>query len=92
MMGFVRLALFLFVFLTILYVTASVYLRSVRREQLEKRWDSRAHPLLPTTDRAEFIRRGLHLYDRSLRRRLLLAIYVVPVTLIAVLLYLINFA
>lgn len=92
MIGFLRLALFLLVFLTVIYVTARLYLRSVRREQLERRWDSRPHPLLPGTDRDEFIRRGLHLYERSLRRRLLLAIYIVPTIAIAVLLYLVNFA
>ncbi len=92
MTGLLRLALVLFVALTALYVSAWVYLRSVRRERLEKHWDSHPHPLLPGTDRAEFIRRGLHLYDRSLRRRLLLGIYVIPVTAIAVLLYFVNFA
>lgn len=91
-----RLAAILFVVLTLIYVSVSLYDRSLRREKLERRWDSRhtPGPLPPDRpeDRAEFIARGLRRYDKSVRRRLLLLVYVIPVTVIALLVWLVNFA
>ncbi|MCC6305668.1 MAG: hypothetical protein IT545_10795 [Rhodobacteraceae bacterium] len=96
MIALVRLAALLFVVLTLIYVSVSLYDRSLRRERLEKRWDSRhtpgPHPPDRPQDRAEFIARGLRRYDRSVRRRLLLLVYVIPVTVIAILVWLVNFA
>lgn len=96
MIPLLRLAAILFVALTLVYVSVSLYDRSLRRERLERRWDSRhaPGPLPPhrLQDRAEFIARGLSRYDRSVRRRLLLLVYVIPVTVIALLVWLINYA
>jgi len=96
MIALLRLAGLLFVVLTVIYVSVSLYDRSLRRERLEKRWDSRhtPGPLPPDRpqDRAEFIARGLSRYDRSVRRRLLLLVYVIPVTVIAFLVWIVNYA
>jgi hypothetical protein len=96
MIPLLRLAGLLFVVLTVIYVSVSLYDRSLRRERLEKRWDSRhtPGPLPPDRpqDRAEFIARGLSRYDRSVRRRLLLLVYVIPVTVIAFLVWIVNYA
>lgn len=42
-------------------------------------------------DRDAFIREGLEDYDDSFRRKLILLIYIVPVVLVAVTVYLVNF-
>ena len=39
MIALIRLALFGFIGLSVIYFLVSVYSRSVRREKLERRWD-----------------------------------------------------
>jgi hypothetical protein len=87
MIGFLRLGLFLLVGLTVLYVLLSIYARSLERERLEKAWDADQGP----GDRDAFIAEGMARYAGSLRRKLLWGVYVVPVTVISVLVYLLNF-
>jgi len=82
-----RLGLMGFVVLSVIYVLVSIYSRSVRRERLEKRWEAEGIG----GDREEFIRDGLAEYDSSVRRKLILGVYVVPVIVIGTLIYAINF-
>ncbi|TNF58659.1 MAG: hypothetical protein EP307_11870 [Rhodobacteraceae bacterium] len=88
MLGAARLLIILFVALTIVYVSLSLYSRSVRRAKLEAEWEEEAMQ----GDRDAFIRQGLAEYDGSLRRKLILGVYVVPLALIALIIYLVNFA
>jgi uncharacterized membrane protein (DUF485 family) len=76
-----------FVVLTIFYVVLSVWSRSVRREKLEEEWDSE----IRTGDRDAFIEEGLRDYDRSLRRRLILGVYVIPVLFVLGMIYVMNY-
>ena len=39
-----------------------------------------------------FLDEGLEDYDKSLRRKLILSVYVIPVILVSVIIYLTNFA
>ena len=87
MIAGVRLLFILLVVLTIIYVCLSLYSRSVRRGKLEARWAEEGMP----GDRETYVRQGLEEYDGSVRRKLLLGVYVVPLTLIAVLIYVTNF-
>lgn len=87
MIGFLRLGVFLLVGLTVLYVLLSIYARSLERERLEKAWDAAQGP----GDRAAFIEVGMLRYGRSLRRKLLWGVYIVPVVVISVLVYVLNF-
>lgn len=73
-LGWLRLLFFALIGLTIVYVLVSIYSRSVRREKLEEAFDAGDRQ----GDREEFIRQGLAAYDRGLRKKLLLLIYVVP--------------
>lgn len=75
-----------FVGLTLLYGVLSVYARSVHREGLETRFDAGGIEGL----REDFIRDGMAQYDHSLRKRLLLLVYVIPVVLIVVIAYVVN--
>lgn len=82
-----RLALMGFVVLSIIYVLVSIYSRSVRREKLEKRWEAEGLE----GDREAYVRAGLAEYDGSVRRKLILGVYVVPVIVVGTLIYAINY-
>lgn len=86
-MAFVRLIVFGFIVLSIVYVCVSLYSRSVRREKLEEDWAKNPRPDMT---REEFIAEGMADYHASLRKRLLLLIYVVPTVAVGVIIYLIN--
>lgn len=86
-MAFLRLFFILVIALTIVYFALSLYSRSVRRGNLEAHWDKKDL----AGDRDAFIRRGLQKYDGSLRRKLILGVYFVPLSLIAILIYVTNF-
>ena len=59
-----------------------------RRDKLRRKWDE----TIRHGDREAYVQRGLQIYDRSLRRKLLWGVYVVPVVTIVVVIYLVNFA
>ena len=87
MFAMARLFVIGFVVLTIVYVSLSFYSRAVRRDKLRKEWDEE----IGTGDREAFVAEGLRDYDGSLRRKLILGVYVVPVCLVALIIYLVNF-
>lgn len=87
MIGFIRLVIMLFVVLTVVYVCLSFYSRAVRRSKLRKKW----HDGKQLVDRDTFVQRGLERYDGSIRRKLLLGVYVVPVAVIGIIIYLTNY-
>ena len=76
-----------FLVLTVIYVSLSLYSRAVRRSKLRQKWEED----IRRGDREAYVRRGLKIYDRSLRRKLLWGVYIVPVVTIAVVIYLVNF-
>ncbi len=86
-MGILRMAVIGFVVLTVFYVLLSLYSRSVRREKLEKEWDEE----VKTGDRDAYIEKGMAEYESSLRRKLIVLVYVIPVLLVIGMLYAINF-
>jgi hypothetical protein len=87
MIGFIRLFALLFVALTVIYVSLSLYSRAVRKSKLRKKW----HDGKQLVDRDAFVQRGLERYEGSIRRKLILGVYIVPVIVIAVIIYLTNF-
>jgi len=86
--GLLRLIIIGFVILTIIYVGLSIYSRRVRRGKLYQKWQD--GPRL--VDRDSFVQRGLRRYDGSIRRKLLLGVYVIPVSVVIVIIYLTNFS
>ncbi len=91
MIALVRLAVFGFLLLSVIYLLVSVYSRSVRREKLEDRWDEN-HP--DTDDkqaRAKFIEAGMRQYERGLRKKLIWLVYVIPMVIFVVTVYLVNY-
>ena len=65
----------------------SLYSRAVRRDKLEAEWDEGPQKI----DRDTFVEAGLKDYDESLRRKLILGVYVIPVVLVGIIVYLTNF-
>ena len=89
-MGLIRLLIFGFIGLTIVYWAISIYSASVRREKLEKRWD-RDHPGEDDeTARDTYIEDGMQRYRSGLRRRLILLVYVIPAAFVVAILILTN--
>lgn len=88
MLALVRLVLLGFVFLTVIYIALSLYSRAVRKSKLRKKW----YDGKQLVDRDTFVKRGLERYDGSIRRKLILGVYVVPMVVVAVIIYLTNFA
>ncbi|MGB7241113.1 MAG: hypothetical protein WBC93_03370, partial [Sulfitobacter sp.] len=74
-----RLVVLGFVILTVIYICLSLYSRAVRRGKLRAEWDENNGP----GDRDAFVDKGLEDYDGSLRRKLILGVYVVPVILVS---------
>lgn len=92
MIAFLRLAVIGFVVLTAVYWLISLYSRSVRREALEKRWDEEAAEGAAPGDRDAYVREGMRIYERGLRRRLIGLVYVVPVLVVVALIWLNNYS
>lgn len=83
----IRLIIMLLIVLSVIYVVLSAWSRRVRRGKLETYWDEKSL----TGDRDDFIKRGLRQYDNSIRRKLILGVYIVPLITIAALVYIMNF-
>ena len=89
-MAFIKLVIFGFIGLTVIYWSISLYSRSVRKERLEDQFDE-AHPDGGEKGaRAAFIADGLKDYDQSLRPKLIGLVYVVPTVVIGTIIYTIN--
>lgn len=87
MIALLRFLLLGIVVLTVVYVCVSLYSRAVRRERLEREWDEE----IREGDREAFIREGLEEYDGSLRRKLILGVYVIPMIVVATIVYIVNY-
>ncbi|MCB1332680.1 MAG: hypothetical protein KDK26_03300 [Roseivivax sp.] len=87
MFALARLSVIGFIVLTVIYVSLSLYSRAKRRDKLEAHWDEQGM----TGDRDAFIDAGLKEYDGSLRRKLILGVYIIPVSLVILIIYLTNF-
>ncbi|WP_103172238.1 hypothetical protein [Paracoccus sp. SY] len=91
MAAFIRLILFLLIAETVFYLLLRVYLRSLRHERLEEIWDER-HPSMPgnTPARRAFVRRSMIGFDRTLKSRLLLLVFVLPNLAVVGIIYWVN--
>jgi hypothetical protein len=85
-LGWLRLAVFALVGLTVIYFIAGIYSRSVRREKLEKRWVSEGLE----GDRDAWIEKGMQDYEKGLKKRLLWLIYILPMMAFVATIYFVN--
>ena len=89
--GWLRLAFFFYIGLTIAYFLTAIYSRSVRREKLEKSWDTDpAREEEPAADRQSFIEAGMEHYEKGLKKRLLWLIYILPTIAFVATIYFVN--
>lgn len=91
MIAFFRLAVFGLVALTVVYLIVSAYAASVRRERLEGEWDDNPPAGADAEARAAFIAEGMRAWRHGLRHKLILAVYVVPILMVAIIVYVLNF-
>ncbi|MGB3688571.1 MAG: hypothetical protein WBA02_04635 [Jannaschia helgolandensis] len=88
MFGLLRLAVVLLIVLTIVYWALVFYFRAGERDRLEAEWVAKQPPLPQHT----YVENGIRDYRRSLRRKLLWGVYIVPIGAILLLIYLVNYA
>lgn len=89
-MGFIKLVVFGFIGLSIIYWSVSIYSRSVRKERLEDKFDAENPDGGAPGARKAFIAEGLRAYDSSIRPKLIGLVYVVPTVVIGAIIYTIN--
>lgn len=87
MFALFRFAVPLLIVLTVIFVGLSFYSRRVRRGKLIAHWDKKNL----SGNREAFVQLGLRKYDGSIRRRLIWGVYLVPLALIALVVYVTNF-
>ncbi|MBR9765617.1 MAG: hypothetical protein GYB53_19390 [Rhodobacteraceae bacterium] len=86
-LAFLRVAVIGFLVATVAYVVVSIWSRQVRRRKLRRDWEDEGRP----GDRRDYVEKGLDEYDDSFRRKLILLIYIVPVLVVAFIIYAVNF-
>ncbi|MGJ8587250.1 MAG: hypothetical protein ACSHXW_03780 [Yoonia sp.] len=89
-MGFIKLVIFGFIGLTVIYFSVSIYSRSVRKERLEDEFDAENPDGGDEGARDAFVAEGLKAYDASIRPKLIGLVYVVPTLAIGTIVYMIN--
>lgn len=89
MLALARLFLILFVVLTVIYASVSIWSRQVRKKKLIAEW--REGGTDHGDDMNAFIRKGLEEYDDSFRRKLIGLVYIVPIAVIAYIIYVVNY-
>ncbi|HCP82623.1 MAG TPA: hypothetical protein DIT67_14020 [Octadecabacter sp.] len=89
-MQFVRLVLFGFLILSVLYMCISLYSRSIRREKLEDEWDENPPEGASPEKRASFILDGMTKYESGLRKKLILLVFIIPPLVVGAIIYFIN--
>lgn len=87
MLGFLKFFLIGFVGLTVLYVLLTIYVRSLTRERLEKDWEDEGSIGV----RDDYVQKGLDDYAHSIRPKLLLGVYILPLITFCVIFYMTNF-
>lgn len=88
-MRFVRIALLWLVAVAATHWILRIYLRSLKREALENAWDRGEAGAGQTRD--AYVEAGMADYDRSLLFKLLMIVYVLPLIVIGVIIYFVNF-
>jgi hypothetical protein len=89
-MGFIRLLVFGFIGLSVIYLSVSLYSRSVRKERLEDEFDAEHPEGGDEGARDAFVAEGITAYNNSIRPKLIGLVYVVPTVAVAAIVYTIN--
>ncbi|MDO6614612.1 MULTISPECIES: hypothetical protein [Pacificibacter] len=87
MLSFFKFFVIGFAGLTVLYGLLSIYVRSLVRERLEQDWEDEGS----IGRRDDYVQKGLDDYAQSLRPKLLLGVYILPLITFCVIFYMTNF-
>lgn len=87
-LGLLRLLVISFLILTVVYICVVFYSRSVRKAKLRE-WYEEGDK---SQSLDQYIQQGLREYEGSLRRKLIWGVYIVPLLLLILVIYLTNFA
>lgn len=91
MIAILRALVFGFIGLSVIYLLMLIYSRSVWREKLEKQWDAAPPAGAGAAEREAHISAGMRDYEKSLRKKLVVLVYVIPMLVIGVTIYLVNY-
>lgn len=83
----IRIVIIGFILMTLVYISVSIYSRLVRKAKLEQWWIESDR----SVDQDTYVRQGLKKYESSLRRKLILLVYIVPIVTVCALIYITNF-
>jgi len=81
-MALIRLVVIGFVILSVIYFALSIYSRSVRRERLEKDWAEENPGSTDMDARDAAVEAGMADYEKGLRPKLLILVYLIPTILV----------
>jgi len=84
---FIRLVVFGFLALCVIYLCITIYSRSVRREKLEDWW---AEDPVEGQTREDYIAQGMAEYESGLRKQLIWLVFVIPPIVAGTIIYFIN--
>lgn len=87
MIALLRMLIIILILQTIIYLMALRFARSRARRRLERKWEEGGSDV----EKDDYIASGMTEYETSLRRGLLYAIYLVPLAMVAFLVYATNF-
>lgn len=87
MFGLLRLVVMMAVVLSVVYVCLLFWSRAGEKARLRKVWDEDQPPMPEDA----YVREGLRQYEGSLRRKLLLGVYILPISAVVTLIYVTNF-
>lgn len=90
MIAILRLFVVGLVVLTVIYLIARTYARSVRREALEKEWDANPPEGKGAAERDAFVEAGMQAYEHGLRHKLLWLVYILPMIAFGLIIYYVN--
>ena len=86
MLAWITRIVVLFGILTAIYLALSLYNRWAERKRLRAEFEAlKTAREAPPGDAESFVDQGMNSYERSLRRKLLLGVYLVPILAIAIL-------
>jgi hypothetical protein len=88
MLALARFLIMAAVVLTVVYGFLWFYLRARRRNLLEIDWAAETHKTLSQDD---YVRENLAAYDKRRHRALVVLVYIVPLSLVTLIVYLTNF-
>ena len=89
-MALVRLIVFGFLFLSVIYLALSWYSRSLRRERLENDWAENHPDDSESPARDTYLQDGMKRYESGLRKKLIWLVYIVPTVLVVAILFVTN--